>query len=353
MDFRSILALSLAVVTLGCSGAKDHAGQAATTYGSIRRLDPALDSIVPPDATVEKVTDGFEWTEGPVWIPEGYLLFAAIHQNSIVKWVPGKGDTVFLHPSGYQGSQPYSGPEPGSNGMTLDAEGRLTVAGHARRNVFRLESLDPDAQMTVLADHYQGKRLNSPNDLVYASDGSLYFTDPPYGLPTQTDTDPLKELSVNGVYRLPGADSIPAGGPAANDRLQLLIDDLTRPNGIAFSPDEKVLYVSVSDPADLVWMRYDVQPDHTVANGRVFARADPNEGVGGPDGIKVDQEGNVYGSGPGGIWILSPEGKHLGTIVLPERAANVSWGGPDAKTLYITASSSIYRIRLEIPGVRP
>ncbi len=353
MNVRSILVLSLAAVTLGCSGSKDQAAHVATADGSIRRLDPALDSIVPPGATVEKVADGFEWTEGPVWIPDGYLLFAAIHHNSIIKWVPGKGDTLFLHPSGYQGSQPYTGPEPGSNGMTLDAEGRLTVAGHARRDVFRLESVDPGAQMTVLADHYRGKRLNSPNDLVYASDGSLYFTDPPYGLPTQGDDDPLKELSFSGVYRLPGADSIAAGAPAANDRLQLLIDSLTRPNGIALSPDEKVLYVSVSDPADLVWMSYDVQPDHSVANGRVFARADTSEGVGGPDGIKVDRKGNVYGAGPGGVWILSPQGKHLGTIVVPERVANVAWGGPDAKTLYITASSSIYRIGLAIPGVRP
>ncbi len=352
MHVRSILVLSLAAVALGCSGPKDRAGRAATASGPIRRLDPALDSIVAPDATVEKVADGFEWTEGPLWIPDGYLLFAAIHQNSIMKWVPGRGDTLFLHPSGYQGLQAYGGPEPGSNGMTLDAEGRLTVAGHARRVVYRLESLEPGAQMTVLADRYQGKRLNSPNDVVYASDGSLYFTDPPYGLPTQRDDDPLVELPFAGVYRLPAAGSIAAGAPPANDRLELLVDDLTRPNGVALSPDEKVLYVSVSDPANLVWMRYDVLPDHTVAHGGVFARADATEGIGGPDGIKVDRKGNVYGSGPGGVWILSPQGKHLGTIILPERASNVSWGGPDARTLYISASSSIYSIRLEVGGVR-
>ncbi len=237
--------------------------------------------------------------------------------------------------------------------MTLDTAGRLTVAGHARRDVFRLESLEPGARLTVLADRYQGKRLNSPNDLVYRSDGSLYFTDPPYGLPTQSDHDPLKELSFNGVFRLPGAASIAAGAPPENGKLQLLMKDLTRPNGIAFSPDEKYLYVAVSDPNNRVWMRYDVRPDGSVTNGEVFCRADSSQGVGSPDGIKVDQEGNLYGSGPGGLWIISPEGKHLGTVRLPEKAANCNWGGQDGKTLYITASTSVYRIRLKIPGVRP
>ena len=351
-----MIILFLVVFAMGCTRAEKQqkpAQQPAETFGSIERLDPALDAIVPPNAKVERVATGFGWTEGPVWIKSGYLLFADIYHNSIMKWVPGEGVTTFLHPSGYQGTKPYPGPESGSNGMTLDKEGRLTVAGHARRDIFRLESLEPGAKLTVLVDRYHGKLLNSPNDLVYRSDGSLYFTDPPYGLPTQGDHDPLKQLPFNGVYRLPGATSIPAGGRPANQKLQLLIKNLTRPNGIAFSPDEKYLYVSVSDPEHMVWMRYDVKPNGSVSNGTVFCSATSSEGVGTPDGIKVDQEGNLYGAGPGGLWIISPEGKHIGTIKLPEKAANCAWGDADGKTLYITATSSVYRIRLEIAGVRP
>jgi gluconolactonase len=172
----------------------------------VQRLDPVAEQIVPPNAKLERVATGFDkWTEGPVWTRAGFLLFAEIPANNIVKWTPGKGSSVFIHPSGYEGTEPYNGPEPGSNGMTLDAEGRVTVAGHARRNVWRLESLNPSAQITVLADSYEGKKLNSPNDLVYKSDGSLYFTDPPYGLRTQGDKDPEKQLQVNGVYRIPNA----------------------------------------------------------------------------------------------------------------------------------------------------
>jgi gluconolactonase len=321
--------------------------------GSIERLDPALDAIVPKDAVIEKLADGFQWTEGPVWTHAGYLLFAEIPSNRIMKWSPRGGVSLFMHPSGYLGTAPFGGREPGSNGMTLDAQGRLTIAGHARRDVHRLESLEKDASVTVLAEKYQGKRLNSPNDLVYKSDGSLYFTDPPYGLPTQSDRDPQKELTFNGVFRIPNAASHRAGAPPDDAKLQLIIKDLTRPNGIAFSPDEKYLYVAVSDPARMVWMRYDVKPDGTVANGGVFFQATAAAGKGGPDGIKADRQGNLYGSGPGGLWIFSPEGKHLGVLKLPEVMANCNWGDAEAKTLYITASSGIYRVRLKIPGVRP
>jgi gluconolactonase len=321
--------------------------------GSIERLDPGLDAIVPKDAVIEKLTDGFKWTEGPVWIHAGYLLFAEIPSNRIMKWSPKNGLSVFLQPSGYTGKEPFAGPEAGSNGMTLDPLGRLTVAGHGRRNVYRLESLEKGATVTVLAEKYEGKRLSSPNDLVYKSDRSLYFTDPPYGLPTQSDTDPGKELSFNGVFRVPNAASHRPGGPPDDAKLQVIIKDLTRPNGIAFSPDEKYLYIAVSDPAHKVWMRYDVKPDGTVANGKVFFDATSETGVGGPDGIKVDRKGNLYGSGPGGLWIFSPEGKHLGTLKLPENMANLNWGDADAKTLYITASAGLYRVRLKIPGVRP
>ncbi len=319
---------------------------------TVQRLDPGLDQLVPPDATLERVATGFDkWTEGPVWTREGSLLFAEIPANNIVLWKPGQKAEVFIHPSGYAGSTPYKGPEPGSNGMTLDSTGRVTVAGHARRNVWRLESLDPHAQITVLADSYQGKKLNSPNDLVYKSDGSLYFTDPPYGLESQSDDDPKKELQVNGVYRIPGARQQRPGSTPAREKLQLVIKDLAKPNGIAFSPDEKVLYIAESGKK--VWMRYPVRADGSVGTGNLFLDASTEKGDGGPDGIRVDEKGNVYGSGPGGVWIISPEGKHLGTIQVPERVSNVAWGDSDGKTLYITASTSVYRIRLNASGVKP
>lgn len=319
----------------------------------IERLDPAINAIVPEGAKLERLATGMNWTEGPVWTRAGYLVFADIRNNRIMKWTPPGTLSVFLHPSGYLGKAPYGGPESGSNGMTVDSRGRLTVAGHAQRDIFRFESLRPNAKQTILADHYEGKRLNSPNDLVYKSDGSLYFTDPPYGLPTQGDNDPAKELSFNGVFRIPDATSHPAGAPPDNAHLQLIIRDLTRPNGIAFSPDEKYLYIAVSDPRHKVWMRYDVNPDGSVANGRVFYDCTSETAPGGPDGIKVDTKGNLYGAGPGGVWIFSPDGRHLGTIPVPELMANLAWGGKDWKTLYVTASKSLYRIRLKIPGVKP
>lgn len=317
----------------------------------IQMLDPAFDHIVPADAKLERVANGFnKWTEGPVWTREGTLLFAEIPANNIVQWSPAKGAVVFMHPSGYKGSEPYKGPEPGSNGMTLDADGRVSVAGHAGRTVWRMESVDPKAQITVLADSYQGKKLNSPNDLVYKSDGSLYFTDPPYGLQTQSDADPQKELQVNGVYRLPGARQHKPGAAPDRDKLQLVIKDLARPNGLAFSPDEKFLYVAESGKKQ--WLRYRVQPDGSLTDGALFLDASTDPAEGGPDGLRVDKNGNIYGSGPGGVWIISPEGKHIGTIKVPERVSNVAWGDKDAKTLYITASTSLYRIKLKIAGVR-
>ena len=299
---RNKFTFFLVALSVGVFALQAH----AQGVGKIERLDHRLDAIVPADAKIEKVASGFKWTEGPIWIHAGYLLFAAIPRNRIMKWMPDGQVSVFMDPSGYSGKEPFKGPEPGSNGMTLDSSGRLTVAGHARRDVFRLESLAKGGQVTILADSYQGRRLNSPNDLVYRSDGSLYFTDPPYGLATQSDTDQAKELHFNGVYRIPKAASHPAGAPPDNAQLQLLIRTLTRPNGIAFSPDEKHLYVAVSDPDRKVWMRYDVHPAGTVANGEVFFDATSSKEPGAPDGMKVDQQGNIYGAGPGGIWIISP-----------------------------------------------
>ncbi len=321
----------------------------STTPLKVERLDPAADKIIPKGAMLEKVATGFEWVEGPVW-SKGSLYFATIHKNAIAEWTPGKGVSTLLHPSGYKGAAPFHGPEPGSNGMTLDSRGRLTVAGHAQRDVYRLESMSPNAQITILADSYKGKRLNSPNDLVYKSDGSLYFTDPPYGLETQSDNDPKKQLKVNGVYRLAHALTQKPGSAPDHAALELLSSDFTRPNGIAFSPDEKYLYVNNSEPKKF-WMRYRVKADGTLADGKVICDATSDTRPGSPDGMKVDVDGNIYSAGPGGVWILSPEGKHLATIVMPEKTANVAWGGPENKTLYIAASTSVYRIHLNIKGV--
>jgi gluconolactonase len=326
---------------------------AAAAYSQdVQKLDPSLDKFIAADAKLERVATGFnKWTEGPVWTRDGSLLFAEIPSNNIDRWKPSdEKASVFMHPSGYQGSEPYGGPESGSNGMTLDADGRVAVAGHARRNVWRLESVDPQAQITVLADSYQGKKLNSPNDLVYKSDGSLYFTDPPYGLPTQGDSDPLKEQTVNGVYRIPGARQHKAGAPPENDKLQLIIKDIKRPNGIAFSPDEKYLYIAES--GDKVWLRYTVQPDGSVTDGKPFLDAKTDSTPGAPDGMRVDKKGNIYSAGPGGVWIISPEGKHIGTIKVPEVVGNVAWGDRDGKTLYIVASTSVFKVRTKVAGVR-
>ena len=316
----------------------------------IQKIDPALDKIVAPDTKAERIATGFnKWTEGPVWTREGALLFAEIPANNIVIWAPGREAQIFIHPSGYEGSEPFKGIEPGSNGMTLDPDGRVSVAGHARRNVWRLETLDPKAQITVLADAYEGKKFNSPNDLVYKSDGSLYFTDPPYGLETQGDDDPKKELKFNGVFRIPNARKQKPLAPPDNSKLQVIIQDLPRPNGIAFSPDEKFLYIA--DSGKKVWMRYPVNKDGSVGAGILFCDPSSDKAPGGPDGIRVDKKGNLYGSGPGGVWVISPEGKHLGTVKIPEVVSNVAWGD-SGSTLYITASTSVYRIKLKIPGVR-
>ena len=351
MSFR--LLAGICVAAAACHGRRPEPPQSQSrAAATVERLDPAADAIVPAGAEIRRLATGFTWTEGPVWVHDGYLLFAEIPSNTIRKVVPGQPAAIWLQPSGYLGSAPFKGREPGSNGMTLDAHGRLTVAGHAQRDVYRIDSIGEAARHTILADTWQGKRLNSPNDLVYRSDGSLYFTDPPYGLPMQNDSDPGKELAVNGVYRLAGALEHAAGAPPERAKLQLLVADLPRPNGIAFSPDEKLLYVSNTGPRKL-WMRYPVKPDGSLGAGEVFFDASSDPRPGSPDGIKVDAAGNLYGAGPGGVWIFSPAGKHLATIVMPEVVSNLNWGGTDSRSLFITASRSVYQIDLEVPGVRP
>jgi gluconolactonase len=317
----------------------------------IERLDGAANAIIPERPLFHRLANGFTWVEGPIWIHSGYFLFADITSNSIRKLSADDSVSMWLQPSGYRGEAPYGGKEPGSNGMTLDSSGRLTVAGHAARNIMRFESMDPHGQVTILADSYKGKKLNSPNDLIYAPDGSLYFTDPPYGLRTQSDQDSDKELKINGVYRVPNALGHKAGAAPDRDSLQLLISDMERPNGIALSPDRRWLYVSNSEPKK--WMRYPVRNDGSVGSGETFLDASSDKRPGSPDGMKLDTKGNLYAAGPGGIWIISPAGKHLATILTEKATSNVAWGGEDGSTLYTTTSDSVLSIRLNAKGILP
>jgi len=306
----------------------------ARSYVERRALE--LDQIVPRDAKIEQLAEGFGFTEGPVWIPDGYLLFADLPHNVIRRWDPRHGASVVRTRTGYAAADIPPGGSMGSNGMTLDGEGRLTICEPGNHRVTRQE---PDGRLTVLADQFEGERLNSPNDLVYKSDGALYFTDPPHGLPLEDD-DPAKELPFNGVFRL------------ADGKLTLVTAELPRPNGLAFSPDEKYLYVSNSDRNNKIWMRYDVERDGSLANGKLFLDLNGEPGQE-PDGMKVDRRGNLYLTGPGGLWITDPAGRILGVIRTTHEPANAAWGDADGKGLYLTARGALYRIRLSIAGIRP
>ena len=311
------------------------AGRIQRVATEVIRNDPALDAIVPPSAVIEKLAGGFLFTEGPLWVPrtpmaDGYLLFSDPNANAIYRWSPDGQVSVFRTKSGYTGVDVGEYAQPGSNGLALDREGRLTIDEHGNRRVTRLEK---SGALTVLADRYRGRRLNSPNDLVYRSDGALYFTDPPFGLPRAFD-DPRKELPFSGVYCLIGGE------------LALVAAELAGPNGLAFSPDERYLYVGNWDPARKVVMRYEVQPDGSLRNGVEFFDMTGAPGEDAVDGIKVDRRGNLFVSGPGGLWILSPDGRHLGTLRGPEHPHNLAWGDDDGRTLYLTAQTGLYRIRL-------
>lgn len=304
------------------------------------RKDPAIDAIVPPNPKIFKLAEGFKFTEGPVWDRKGgYLLFSDPNNNTIYKYSPdGNGRlTVFREKSGYEGADIAEYGQPGSNGLTFDRQGRLTINQHGNRRVVRLQT---DGKLTVLVDKFEGKRLNSPNDLVYRSDGTLYITDPPFGLPKFFD-DPRKELPFSGVFAV------------KDGNVKLVTKDFTGPNGIAFSPDEKYLYVGNWDDNKKIVMRYEVNPDGTLKNGKVFFDMTSAGTEDALDGMKVDKAGNLYVSGPGGLWILSPEGKHLGTIIGPKHPHNFAWGDADGKTLYLCAKSGLYRMKLNIEGVRP
>lgn len=305
--------------------------------GKVIREDPRLDQLIAPGAEIEVLASGFAWSEGPVWSKEGgFLLFSDIPRNSVMKWSEKEGISLYLKPAGYTGVVDY-GREPGSNGLLIDKQGRLISCEHGDRRLSRLEK---DGGKRTLVDNYQGKRLNSPNDVTLKSNGDLYFTDPPYGLPKQAD-DPKRELDFCGVYRL-----------SPNGTVTLLTKQMTRPNGIAFSPDEKTLYVAQSDPQRAIWMAFDVKPDGLVGEGRVFAdvtsSVDKLPGL--PDGMKVDAQGHLFATGPGGVYVFAPDGKRLGRIDTGQRTANVAWG-EDGTTLYMTADSYLCRIRTKTKGM--
>jgi len=307
------------------------------TIGQIVREDPRLDQLIARDARIEVLASGFEWSEGPVWIKDGgYLLFSDIPRNSVMKWKEGEGIALFMKPSGYTGVADYGG-EPGSNGLLLDKQGRLVMCEHGDR---RVSVMPWDGGKRTLVDNYMGKRLNSPNDAVFKSNGDLYFTDPPYGLPRQFE-DPRRELDFCGVYRL-----------STDGKVTLLTKEMTRPNGIAFSPDEKTLYVAQSDPRRAIWMAFPVLADGTIGTGRVFYDVTSLVGKlpGLPDGMKVDKDGNLFATGPGGVLVFAPDGKYLGRIDTGERTANCAWGD-DGSALYITADMYLCRVKTKTKGL--
>jgi gluconolactonase len=314
----------------------------------LTRLDPALDKLIDRDAKLEELANGFAWTEGPVWIPEGkgHLLFSDIPNNRIVKWEEGKGTSDFLKPI-YAGTRTDLR-EPGTNGLFLDPEGRLVMCEHGNRRVARLEK--DGKTRTTLVDRYQGTLLNSPNDGCYRSNGDLYFTDPPYGRWVKEPRKPLDmatwfpdvDLGFNGVYRL-----------SKDGKLTLLTKEMTKPNGIAFSPDEKTLYVAQSDPLAAIWKSFPVKDDGTLGEGKLFFDSTSNVGKmpGLPDGMKVDKDGNLFATGPGGVLIFSPQGKHLGTIETGVPTANCGWG-EDGSVLYVCCNTGIARIKTLTRGPR-
>lgn len=304
-------------------------------FGSVERLSPGLDAVVSPEAAIEVLAEGFAWSEGPVW-QGSRLLFSDVPNNRIHAWSESIGLTTWLEPSG--NTDDGAGSNGGSNGLLIDAEGRLVLCQHGDRRMARLDApLDaPEPKFTTLAGEYGGKRFNSPNDAAFAPDGSLWFTDPPYGL-AEGDEDPRKELDHNGVYALRPDGSV-----------DLVVDSLARPNGIAFSPDGRTVYVAQSQPGAAWILAYDVDDAGRAQNGRVLFDANPlstPDRPGLPDGLKVSRNGTLFATGPGGVLVISPAGEHLGTVRTVDAAANVAFG-PDETALYITASSRLLRIPL-------
>lgn len=330
--FRAIL-LTFILLT-GCQQANK------STIGQLESVNPKFDDLIPGNAAIEVLAEGFEWTEGPVWMPEqDKLLFSDIPKNTIYAWSSREGLEVFLRPAGYSWADP-PGEELGTNGLVLDPRGRLVMCDHGNRAIVRLHQ--ENYTRTVLADNYNGNRLNSPNDAVFKSNGDLYFTDPPYGLEDLNDS-PRKELDFNGVYRLTSAGE-----------LDLIIRDLTFPNGIAFSPTEQKLYVAVSDPRNPRWMVYDVLADGDIESGAVFYDATEWHEAGRPglpDGMTVDKSGNLFATGPGGVHVFSSNGSHLGTISTGQATANCTFGGENGTTLYITADMYLCKVETNTVGL--
>lgn len=316
-----------------------HAQRGFPSIGKVVRIDPEFDKLIPRDAKIEVLASGFVWSEGPVWVKSGnFLIFSDVPTNTIHKWSEKEGLSAFLKPSGYTGLGFFSN-EPGSNGLTINKAGELVSAEHGDR---RLSAMPLSGQgKRTLADKFEGKKLNSPNDVVQHSSGAYYFTDPPYGLASQQDTDPLKEQKLNGVYRIDPDGSI-----------KMVVTNLSRPNGLAFSHDEKLLYVAQSDPKAPTITAYPVNGDGTLAEGKVLYDCKvlwPQGLRGGPDGLKVDKKGNIWSTGPGGVIVLSPEGKLLGRIETGEATANCAFGD-DGSTLYITADFYLCRIKTSTFG---
>ncbi len=309
---------------------------AQNNAGEVTFLKNGMDKIVSKDAKIEKIADGFSFTEGPLWHKEGYLLFSDIPANTIFKYIPEEGVSIYLKNSGFVGTDIES-TGPGSNGLTFDKSGNLIICQHGARQILKY---DRAGNFVPLARQFSGKRLNSPNDVVVKSEGAIYFTDPPWGLPKNME-DSAKELSFQGVFRI------------RNGNLELMDGDLKLPNGLAFSPDEKYLYVDDMDGDRKLYYRYDVDETGNLSNRTLFFDATKIAGEGGPDGIKVDKKGNCYFTGPGGVLVVNAKGEHLGTISPPEHPANIGWGGKDGKTLFMTCQTGLYSIELKNEGVKP
>lgn len=308
------------------------------TIGTIERYDSKLDEIISPDAKIEIISEGYKWSEGCLWIEKhNMLLFSDVPANTIYKWTEKEGTKVYLKPSGYTGATPSKSRESGSNGLTIDNKGSLVLCQHGNRQVARMNTpLDkPNPQFTTLINRYDGKKLNSPNDCVYSSKGELFLTDPPYGLTTQDDSDPLKEIKFNGVYKVKKDGSV-----------ILLTDSLSRPNGIALFPGEKRIIVANSDPKKPNWYVWDIKEDQ-LTNGKLFYSTIGHNKTwqGLPDGLKVDKNGNVFATGPGGLYIFNKEGKKLGMIRLDNPTSNCTLS-QDQKTLYITNNSYVLRVKM-------
>lgn len=306
--------------------------------GTIERMDPQLDSILSANAVIEILAEGFEWSEGPLWIDKHQmLLFSDVPANTIYKWTEAKGIEMYLKPSGYTGTKPSVCKEPGSNGLTLDTKGNLVLCQHGDRKVARMNAPleKPVPRFVTLADNYNGKRFSSPNDAVYSAAGELFFTDPPYGLQTQDDSDPEKEIPYNGVYKVKQDGSV-----------ILLVDSLTRPNGLAFFPGDQKLLVACSDPNNPNWYLFDVQGD-SLTHGKIFYSAieEAKTMNGLPDGLKTDKNGNVFATGPGGVYLFNRDGKKLGMIKLKNPASNCALSS-DEKTLFVTNDLYLLRVKL-------